>query len=617
MANQDRSALKSFFVKNAIPTEQNFADLLDSVVVLDADGVSGDGIFKAGGEPLSFAATSAPERPVLQFYEAYPTSGQTPSWIFGLTAGGASALDIRDGAGTSRMTVTSTGNVGIGATSPAHKLDVQGTGSFSSTLRVPYLELVDGEDVNGYINAAVPEMSIGGSTSIGTVYVRDTNGVAGVTLNGGGSVVVAGSPAGGTLTVQNAAGGSSILLFGEGAQATFGTSGAGGRVGSIRAYAGTTTSFGIELIGNGIATIGTTGAPGKVQVRNTSNVIAISLTGGTGTFGASGQSGLVSVNNSSASDTVRLDGATGTVYAGGSGQAGTINVTNSSEVAEISLDGSTATAEVGGGSSSGTLYVTNSGGSRGIELRGSTASAYIGGNNLNGEVYVRNSSSVLATQLTTSTTNAYGYFGTSGVTGNVYIRNSSNHSTILLYGSNGEVACDQVDCEGSIYYTGGLYNSSDERGKRNIQGIQSSLATLSRLRGVTFERADGRGDGGQRLGVIAQEIQREYPALVRRRGRRLDPTDEEGNPLEDGPRRAPPESPDADLYVDYIGLIPILIESVKELNAEVETLRNRVGGGGSGSGGGSTQPSRPSGPPTPPLTGGSNPIGEDPGPESL
>ena len=54
MAIKNRTDLKSFFVKNAIPTEGNFADLIDSPL-----NQAQDGVFKLENEPLSVKISSS------------------------------------------------------------------------------------------------------------------------------------------------------------------------------------------------------------------------------------------------------------------------------------------------------------------------------------------------------------------------------------------------------------------------------------------------------------------------------------------------------------------------------------------------------------------------------
>ncbi len=133
MANekQKRSELKSYFVKNAIPTEQNFSDLIDSMLS-QAD----DGIFKLPDDPLSIVAAGGvdSQKKTLYLYEDY-TAESTPSWVVSLNPrsdpGDASTaragLSIGDADGESRLFIDrSTGNIGVGTVTPAARLQVVG-----------------------------------------------------------------------------------------------------------------------------------------------------------------------------------------------------------------------------------------------------------------------------------------------------------------------------------------------------------------------------------------------------------------------------------------------------------------------------------------------------------
>jgi hypothetical protein len=93
---------------------------------------------------------------------------------------------------------------------------------------------------------------------------------------------------------------------------------------------------------------------------------------------------------------------------------------------------------------------------------------------------------------------------------------------------------------------------SDERLKDNIKPIENSLESIKKLNGVTY---DWKSNGKSSIGVIAQNIQEVYPELVK-----------EVQPIEGDEKM---------LTVNYDGLIGVLIESIKELQAEVETLKNK------------------------------------------
>lgn len=101
---------------------------------------------------------------------------------------------------------------------------------------------------------------------------------------------------------------------------------------------------------------------------------------------------------------------------------------------------------------------------------------------------------------------------------------------------------------GDIRNTGGLLHSSDIRFKDNIEKIPSTLAHIQNLRGVYYnwkidEFPDRNFNDKRQIGVIAQEVEKEFPEIV--------DTDEEGYKS-----------------VDYTKLSAILIEAVKEQNLE-------------------------------------------------
>lgn len=56
---------------------------------------------------------------------------------------------------------------------------------------------------------------------------------------------------------------------------------------------------------------------------------------------------------------------------------------------------------------------------------------------------------------------------------------------------------------------------------------------------------------GYEYGVIAQEVQKEFPEMVK-------------------------SDIDGYLYVDYIQFIPIIIESIKELKSEIDSIKDQI-----------------------------------------
>ena len=99
------------------------------------------------------------------------------------------------------------------------------------------------------------------------------------------------------------------------------------------------------------------------------------------------------------------------------------------------------------------------------------------------------------------------------------------------------------------------YASSDERLKDNLQVIQDPLDKVGQISGYEFdwneESPEWAQERGHDIGVVAQEIQKVLPEIVT-------------------------ERTNGYLGVDYKRIIPLLIESIKELKQEVEDLKKKM-----------------------------------------
>ncbi len=127
----DRTALKSYFVKNAIPTESNFAELIDAGL-----NQKDDGIAKLPGEPLSLQGEGADTslKKALNFFKSF--ADQKPAWTLNLnprvTLGNPQTArpgwSIGDGDGNSRLFIDQgTGHVGLGTVEPGvYRLQIAG-----------------------------------------------------------------------------------------------------------------------------------------------------------------------------------------------------------------------------------------------------------------------------------------------------------------------------------------------------------------------------------------------------------------------------------------------------------------------------------------------------------
>lgn len=112
-----------------------------------------------------------------------------------------------------------------------------------------------------------------------------------------------------------------------------------------------------------------------------------------------------------------------------------------------------------------------------------------------------------------------------------------------------------IQNNGDIYQNGVLIHS-DGRLKTNIQSIRNALATIQKLRGVSYKliapAASGKKTASEQMpGLIAQEVETILPQLVG-------------------------ERPDGYKAVNYIGLIPILIEGIKSQQNELTAQKRQI-----------------------------------------
>jgi hypothetical protein len=136
----------------------------------------------------------------------------------------------------------------------------------------------------------------------------------------------------------------------------------------------------------------------------------------------------------------------------------------------------------------------------------------------------------------------------------VYMGGSGNSQETLTVTEDGDVGIKdstpsyRLDVAGTIRATGDVIAYSDERVKENIKTIDSSLEKVNKLRGVEFNKI---GEDKKSIGVIAQEVEKILPEVIA--------TDDEGMKS-----------------VAYGNMVGVLIEAIKELNAEVKELKEKL-----------------------------------------
>ena len=109
----------------------------------------------------------------------------------------------------------------------------------------------------------------------------------------------------------------------------------------------------------------------------------------------------------------------------------------------------------------------------------------------------------------------------------------------------GNISGSQIEASGDVI----AFGSSDRNLKDNIQPIENPLEKMDKIGGYTFVWNDKQSTyKGKDIGVVAQEIQEIMPEIVATRANGY-------------------------LGVKYEKIVPLLIESIKELKKEVEDIK--------------------------------------------
>ena len=123
---------------------------------------------------------------------------------------------------------------------------------------------------------------------------------------------------------------------------------------------------------------------------------------------------------------------------------------------------------------------------------------------------------------------------------------------VVVKGNDGgsEITALTIDMSaaGAATFNNDVTAFSDARLKDNVETIPNALEKVCAMRGVNFTRNDNNDQPG--TGVIAQEMQEVFPVVVK-----------ENN------------DEDNTLSVSYGNLVGVLIESIKELKAEIDELK--------------------------------------------
>ena len=283
-------------------------------------------------------------------------------------------------------------------------------------------------------------------------------------------------------------------------------------------------------------------------------------------FGSVGATPLALAYNSLAVVTI---GASGAITVNPDGDGFTFPTTDGSanQVLQTDGNGTLSFADVAGGGSSvwydGTTYITSSAdvqitgslqiyksGSTVFNIEGSQGTLFTVTDELSGSLFsVNDISGIPIFEVFSDDTVKIGTYSAEGIevqgsdvkiTGSLAVGNISPNATD-----------GRIDASNDVV----AFSTSDIRWKTNIKTIESPLEKLQKLSGVEFDWIEDwevHGNVGNDVGVIAQEVELVLPQAVQTR---------------DSGMKA----------VRYEKLIPLLIETIKEQQKQIDELKNKIG----------------------------------------
>ena len=149
-----------------------------------------------------------------------------------------------------------------------------------------------------------------------------------------------------------------------------------------------------------------------------------------------------------------------------------------------------------------------------------------------------------------------GQYNSSGssVTNNATSFNTANTAFVIGNGTASNAKSDafkvmfngDTTVSNDLTVSGDVVISSDARLKSNIESLGSTLPKLLQIDGKSYEMK-----GKQKIGVLAQEIQEVFPELVTKDDNEM-------------------------LAVNYQGLVPVLINALKEQDAKMKEQEKKI-----------------------------------------
>ena len=135
--------------------------------------------------------------------------------------------------------------------------------------------------------------------------------------------------------------------------------------------------------------------------------------------------------------------------------------------------------------------------------------------------------------------------GDFSIGGNISVGGTAIFNGFVGIGTTNSGNCGEFEVIGTVCATN-FNSTSDIKFKTDIEPIKNPLSLVSKMNGVHFRWIDSQN---RSYGVVAQDLEKITPELVANGNYKT---------------------------VNYSGIIPILIESIKDLNEQVRELRNEV-----------------------------------------
>ncbi len=157
-----------------------------------------------------------------------------------------------------------------------------------------------------------------------------------------------------------------------------------------------------------------------------------------------------------------------------------------------------------------------------------------------------------------------------------YIRNSGTGTRYGIYSSIAGASGYAGYFIGNVYVSGTVISTSDRHAKEDVKQLDNALALVNQIEGKTYRFKNDAERGlptGQQYGFIAQELEQIVPELVEEVKAPGTPVDDELTEEEIAEGEVDEIKTTAETTfksVNYIGMIPILVEAIKEQQELIE-----------------------------------------------